>query len=762
MPRRSVVHLTARLPEPDRRARASRVVSKLKEVGLSPGVVESVPHVAVEEGPLEELFRTRPRVLRVALENPVAPFGPAETLSWIGVDASPIDCTGEQAFWRPPVPAVPLFGPPPRGVAPDLAVLRDELDADVPETGRGVRVAIVDTGLVHRVVEDHVVGESGTVVLGHPAWGEPQSAIIGVWALGAGPAPARGAPLTGTLSAEDRRSVAVSPARTRAKVRIIYRTLHPFFRERGEESLSCSVDAVEGADPVGDELGHGSAVAACLHAVAPDARVASVKYTDGSLVNAPIAAFARAVQLRPDVIVCSWAIQEREPELDVLIDEATAAGTLVVFGGGNGHSDEANSCPQVVSHPDVLLVGGAIRTSRESLFGRDPTGRLPGDGASTELGSDGGPSGPLFGPPGAPAPPPQVRTPREPLDATRPVGPSRIFAASPLASGFESATVPWRHCPDLAGMMGPYLVPVQPGSRLDRHLDLAAEPGSGWVRLSGTSLAAPQVAGVVALLLERFPELRGHPNDIKNVLVNGARDVTAGQSAQGRASSAGWDPSCGWGLVSASRALNWLVRDEFVPFIRTTVLDTGAGEPPDEPIWNSPDIIVYNALHELASFGIRSRHRDDQGSIRAAAAVFDTSPAKLALRIQNRGTKTGTIYATSFLVCGNDRLNIPSTWRQLHEPEPVVDLRPGEFRTVVGLPARHCEEYASPTMMASILVVLHHPGEDPRARFPDDPQGLGAAIHQLVRSDPRIAWRWFVSRHAGGSSPVDPLDLGAR
>ena len=60
-----------------------------------------------------------------------------------------------------------------------------------------------------------------------------------------------------------------------------------------------------------------------------------------------------------------------------------------------------------------------------------------------------------------------------------------------------------------------------------------------YVRLSGTSMAAPAVAGVVALILERYPNLK--PNQIKWLLANTAR------SYQGKVGNAG--------LIDAAAAL---------------------------------------------------------------------------------------------------------------------------------------------------------------------------------------------------------------
>ncbi|HEY4658595.1 MAG TPA: S8 family serine peptidase, partial [Gemmatimonadaceae bacterium] len=67
-----------------------------------------------------------------------------------------------------------------------------------------------------------------------------------------------------------------------------------------------------------------------------------------------------------------------------------------------------------------------------------------------------------------------------------------------------------------------------PGSTLDtqypeRRVD-GTDGGPGYFTLSGTSMAAPVVAGTVALMLERNPTLA--PNQVKKRLKSGASDVS--------------------------------------------------------------------------------------------------------------------------------------------------------------------------------------------------------------------------------------------
>ena len=84
----------------------------------------------------------------------------------------------------------------------------------------------------------------------------------------------------------------------------------------------------------------------------------------------------------------------------------------------------------------------------------------------------------------------------------------------------------------------------------------------GWAAFSGTSAAAPQLAGVAALIKQACPGLT--PVQVRNIMKNTARDVTAGNSnsVQGTpifpaayAAGAGVDIATGHGLVDAHKAV---------------------------------------------------------------------------------------------------------------------------------------------------------------------------------------------------------------
>jgi serine protease AprX len=294
---------------------------------------------------------------------------------------------------------------------------------------------------------------------------------------------------------------------------------HPFFKQH---QYKLSVLLGPGSTrPDQDNNGHGTGIAANVLAIAPDVDLTVVK-ADVALENRhrnvnSIAAFRKAVSLRPNVISCSWGSDLRSPYyissfhkvLAAAIADAVREGIVVVFSAGNGQWGFP------AQHPDVIAVGGAYKHLEGSFKGR--------------------------------------------------------VEASNYASGFASLIYQNRNVPDVCGLVGKLpnaayvMLPVPPGSEIDRRRSVMGDETGvidGWAAFSGTSSAAPQVAGACALLEQFAPGLS--PAKVKDILRHTAINIVEGNSnpasgsAQARDDPNDPDFATGSGLVDAYKAIQEL------------------------------------------------------------------------------------------------------------------------------------------------------------------------------------------------------------
>jgi subtilisin family serine protease len=277
---------------------------------------------------------------------------------------------------------------------------------------------------------------------------------------------------------------------------------HPYFVGRGYRAAPV-VLGPGASNPLSDESGHGTGESANIFAVAPDVDFLPVKI---SFVNS-VGSFNAAVSLRPDIITCSWGSDLRvgplaaaDQALAAAIAAAVAAGITVVFSAGNGHYGGA-----------FMDIDGSLR-------------------------------------------------------------------ASDYASGFMSQVYPGRRAPDLCGLVGMrpkaiyIMLPVEPGDEIDSEPWDSPNGGlqggkypdgdetakdDGWGAFSGTSAAAPQLAGAAALVKQAAPSLK--PAEIRDILMRTARDVTTGRCSpregQNHPATVGPDLATGTGLVDAHKAV---------------------------------------------------------------------------------------------------------------------------------------------------------------------------------------------------------------
>lgn len=283
---------------------------------------------------------------------------------------------------------------------------------------------------------------------------------------------------------------------------------HPFFAAQGY-SVAPVVLGPGASAPEHDESGHGTGESANIMAIAPGCLLMPVK---ASFVNT-IGAFNAAVAQEPHIITCSWGshtpfeLSAADMVLSASIAAAKAAGIIVIFSAGNGHAGFPGQ------HPDVISAGGTF------------------------------------------------------------LGPDGSLQASDYSSGFDSAIFPGRRVPDVCGLVGMrpkaiyIMLPVEPGDNIDTGNATGGPfPDSdqtavddGWAAFSGTSAAAPQLAGVAALIKQVVPDIA--PCNVKAAMTATARDVSAGTCSpvgglhQGLPAVPGPDSATGDGLVDAYAAV---------------------------------------------------------------------------------------------------------------------------------------------------------------------------------------------------------------
>lgn len=297
---------------------------------------------------------------------------------------------------------------------------------------------------------------------------------------------------------------------------------HPFFKAHGYKGKVVLGPAA--TNPEHDEHGHGTGESANIFSVASDVDFTMVKM---NFVNS-VGAFNKAVALKPDVISCSWGstveslpLSAADRVLAAAVASAVASGIIVVFSAGNGHWGFPGQ------HPDVIAAGGVFM---------HPDGSLE---------------------------------------------------ATPYASGFESKVFPGRLVPDVCGLVGLppraqyIMLPVEPGNQLDRDLAGGTHPNGdqttvddGWAAFSGTSAAAPQLAGICALMKQAHQNLT--PLAAKKILKNTAKDVAAGNASPatgGHPATPGIDLATGSGLANAYEATKAAAVKE-IEAVKSTTLKT--------------------------------------------------------------------------------------------------------------------------------------------------------------------------------------------
>ena len=155
---------------------------------------------------------------------------------------------------------------------------------------------------------------------------------------------------------------------------------------------------------------------------------------------------------------------------------------------------------------------------------------------------------------------------------------------------------------------------------------MSAKPGGGYARQSGTSMASPHVAGIAALILERYPKLQ--PWQVKKILMQSARKLNPSEFDRN---------AQGVGLVDAVKAL--LIAGQ--PFAEA------------EKITPTPTVKEWKLLEQV---NIAVRNTGDETMLAVRANLVGPKDIKVTSAEQNYGSlRVGTEITRDFAV------EIPST-----------------------------------------------------------------------------------------------------
>jgi hypothetical protein len=273
---------------------------------------------------------------------------------------------------------------------------------------------------------------------------------------------------------------------------------HPYYSTRQLNLRAMPTSSAP--NPQVDDYGHGTAIAYNVFAMAAKAEVLGFQQT-----NPPQDALEDAANSGVDIISCSWGWDREQvfPLVQASLISIIGEGKIVLFAAGNGQYSWPGS------EPNVISVGGVYSDANGAL------------------------------------------------------------EASNYASGYMSGMFPNRRIPDVCGLCGErpkatyIMMPTQPGNTMDGEFSGPQPDGDGtaandgWLAASGTSSATPQIAGIVALMVQKA-RAKGKTlttADVRNALETSCVPITNGRNAMGFPPVGQPNTAVGFGLVDATAAL---------------------------------------------------------------------------------------------------------------------------------------------------------------------------------------------------------------
>jgi subtilisin family serine protease len=247
---------------------------------------------------------------------------------------------------------------------------------------------------------------------------------------------------------------------------------------------------------------------------------------------------------------------------------------------------------------------------------------------------------------------------------------------------------------------------------------LSSVPGGGYTSFSGTSMAAPHIAGAAALLLQRHPTWTA--DQVRSALAQSGADALAGARAAGPRFQGG-------GVVTLARA------DRPLVFAQPSALSFGLLE--GRGFAEEVSVALSDAGGGAGLWNVSVQQREVAPGVTLALATDTVSvPGELAFEVRVAGaSRAGDASGYLVLRRGDEVRRIPywgrRTAQRLGEHRVGLLPRPGVFRgTTAGRPA---------------LVS--------RYRYPDLPRGIGVAT---VLRGPERVFRFRITKRVANAGVV--------